>query len=256
MAALWLTTTFRKVGTRHDWAPGMWFMGQTSCMPDRAQFRLGRTRTPFAAETHLTSHTLAYQLPDHCETHKHLRMRGRQRRCNGTQLCRVDPSPGAASARRNHRAFSPCPGKEIQLREAHLPQVRSSCAGMLVSCLRQADPHFVTCCPIICARFSSNILEFSVDRPVSGDTPSLTLPWICTGARVWCPKKPGALHLVTSAHALDLCHHAPCKPHAQRGGYRCYARMHPRATNCRKKSCGRTTQLRPKKKLCDPPSAP
>ena len=30
---------------------------------------------------------------------------------------------------------------------------------------------------------------------------------------------------------------------------RCYARMHPRATNCRKKSCGRTTQLRPKKKL-------
>ncbi len=30
---------------------------------------------------------------------------------------------------------------------------------------------------------------------------------------------------------------------------KCYARMHPRATNCRKKSCGRTTQLRPKKKL-------
>jgi large subunit ribosomal protein L40e len=25
--------------------------------------------------------------------------------------------------------------------------------------------------------------------------------------------------------------------------------MHPRAKNCRKKSCGRTTQLRPKKKL-------
>ncbi|GMH41494.1 hypothetical protein BSKO_09404 [Bryopsis sp. KO-2023] len=30
---------------------------------------------------------------------------------------------------------------------------------------------------------------------------------------------------------------------------KCYARMHPRATNCRKKGCGRTTQLRPKKKL-------
>jgi large subunit ribosomal protein L40e len=30
---------------------------------------------------------------------------------------------------------------------------------------------------------------------------------------------------------------------------KCYARMHPRATNCRKKSCGRTSQLRPKKKL-------
>merc|ERR1740117_30139 len=28
-----------------------------------------------------------------------------------------------------------------------------------------------------------------------------------------------------------------------------YARLHPRAVNCRKKSCGRTNQLRPKKKL-------
>ncbi|KAI8106361.1 hypothetical protein M9435_000906 [Picochlorum sp. BPE23] len=30
---------------------------------------------------------------------------------------------------------------------------------------------------------------------------------------------------------------------------KCYARLHPRATNCRKKKCGRTSQLRPKKKL-------
>jgi len=30
---------------------------------------------------------------------------------------------------------------------------------------------------------------------------------------------------------------------------KCYARLHPRAKNCRKKKCGRTTQLRPKKKL-------
>merc|ERR1712028_47100 len=30
---------------------------------------------------------------------------------------------------------------------------------------------------------------------------------------------------------------------------KCYARLHPRATNCRKKQCGRTTDLRPKKKL-------
>eukprot|EP00798_Chlamydomonas_sp_ICE-L_P025347 gene25347-11007_t len=29
---------------------------------------------------------------------------------------------------------------------------------------------------------------------------------------------------------------------------KCYARLHPRARNCRKKSCGRTAQLRPKKK--------
>ena len=30
---------------------------------------------------------------------------------------------------------------------------------------------------------------------------------------------------------------------------KCYARLHPRAKNCRKKSCGRTNQLRMKKKL-------
>lgn len=30
---------------------------------------------------------------------------------------------------------------------------------------------------------------------------------------------------------------------------RCYARLPPRAKNCRKKKCGRTNQLRPKKKL-------
>merc|ERR1711868_225078 len=30
---------------------------------------------------------------------------------------------------------------------------------------------------------------------------------------------------------------------------KCYARLHPRANNCRKKKCGHTTDLRPKKKL-------
>jgi len=30
---------------------------------------------------------------------------------------------------------------------------------------------------------------------------------------------------------------------------KCYARLHPRATNCRKKKCGHTNQLRLKKKL-------
>lgn len=30
---------------------------------------------------------------------------------------------------------------------------------------------------------------------------------------------------------------------------KCYARLPPRASNCRKKKCGRTNQLRPKKKL-------
>lgn len=31
--------------------------------------------------------------------------------------------------------------------------------------------------------------------------------------------------------------------------HRCYARLHPRAVNCRKKKCGHTNNLRPKKKL-------
>ena len=30
---------------------------------------------------------------------------------------------------------------------------------------------------------------------------------------------------------------------------KCYARLHPRATNCRKKKCGHTSNIRPKKKL-------
>ena len=30
---------------------------------------------------------------------------------------------------------------------------------------------------------------------------------------------------------------------------RCYARLHPRAVNCRKKKCGHSNQLRIKKKL-------
>merc|ERR1712137_945853 len=30
---------------------------------------------------------------------------------------------------------------------------------------------------------------------------------------------------------------------------KCYARLHPRASNCRKKKCGHTSSIRPKKKL-------
>jgi len=30
---------------------------------------------------------------------------------------------------------------------------------------------------------------------------------------------------------------------------KCYARLHPRATNCRKQMCGHTSNIRPKKKL-------
>ncbi|KAL7336935.1 ubiquitin family-domain-containing protein [Rhodotorula toruloides] len=32
---------------------------------------------------------------------------------------------------------------------------------------------------------------------------------------------------------------------------KCYARLPPRATNCRKRSCGHSSQLRPKKKLSE-----
>ncbi|KAF4018172.1 hypothetical protein G4228_009421 [Cervus hanglu yarkandensis] len=31
--------------------------------------------------------------------------------------------------------------------------------------------------------------------------------------------------------------------------YKCYARLHPRAVNCRKKKCGHTNNLRPEKKV-------
>mmetsp|Transcript_19158 Transcript_19158/g.39082 ORF Transcript_19158/g.39082 Transcript_19158/m.39082 type:complete len:80 (-) Transcript_19158:233-472(-) len=30
---------------------------------------------------------------------------------------------------------------------------------------------------------------------------------------------------------------------------KCYARLHPRAKNCRKKKCGHSSKLRPKKKI-------
>ncbi|MDK2413407.1 ubiquitin-like protein, partial [Aphanizomenon sp. 202] len=30
---------------------------------------------------------------------------------------------------------------------------------------------------------------------------------------------------------------------------KCYARLHPRASNCRKKKCGHNADIRPKKKL-------
>ena len=30
---------------------------------------------------------------------------------------------------------------------------------------------------------------------------------------------------------------------------KCYARLHPKATNCRKRKCGHSNNLRPKKKL-------
>ncbi|CAK1540449.1 unnamed protein product [Leptosia nina] len=77
---------------------------------------------------------------------------------------------------------------------------------------------------------------------------------------------------VLRAHFRELKHANLCKnPNGLRGGTiepslrilamkyncdkmicrKCYARLHPRATNCRKKKCGHTNNLRPKKKIKD-----
>ncbi|CAM9919871.1 unnamed protein product [Scytosiphon promiscuus] len=42
---------------------------------------------------------------------------------------------------------------------------------------------------------------------------------------------------------------SPASPCPLPNPTRCYARLPPRAKNCRKKKCGHTNQLRPKKKL-------
>ncbi|NXP95066.1 RL40 protein, partial [Passerina amoena] len=42
---------------------------------------------------------------------------------------------------------------------------------------------------------------------------------------------------------------APPQGSADLSPPRCYARLHPRAVNCRKKKCGHTNNLRPKKKV-------
>ncbi|PWA71424.1 hypothetical protein CTI12_AA280930 [Artemisia annua] len=53
------------------------------------------------------------------------------------------------------------------------------------------------------------------------------------------------LHLVLRLRGGMLCYSPALLALAQK----CYARLHPRATNCRKKKCGHSNQLRPKKKL-------
>ena len=47
---------------------------------------------------------------------------------------------------------------------------------------------------------------------------------------------------VCGAIIFDIILPSPSSP-----AFRCYARLPPRATNCRKKKCGRTSKLRPKK---------
>ncbi|PWA57927.1 ubiquitin-60S ribosomal protein L40 [Artemisia annua] len=69
-------------------------------------------------------------------------------------------------------------------------------------------------------------------------------------------QKESTLHLVLRLrggmhHRLEPSLLALIKKHQDKKICRkCYARLHPRATNCRKKKCGHSNQLRPKKKKC------
>uniref|UniRef100_A0A8D2NZL6 Ubiquitin-ribosomal protein eL40 fusion protein n=1 Tax=Zosterops lateralis melanops TaxID=1220523 RepID=A0A8D2NZL6_ZOSLA len=59
------------------------------------------------------------------------------------------------------------------------------------------------------------------------------------------PRVPSALFLLPEPLPSDTGGSAElCPP-----PLRCYARLHPRAVNCRKKKCGHTNNLRPKKKV-------
>ena len=69
-------------------------------------------------------------------------------------------------------------------------------------------------------------------------------------------KRPYSGLVLRSRCARGRNPHAPAcnamQPHSRLPAFpscRCYARLHPRAVNCRKKKCGHTNQLRPKKKL-------
>lgn len=56
--------------------------------------------------------------------------------------------------------------------------------------------------------------------------------------------------LQPSTHPQHMLHPCAGQPTRRAAAVcRCYARLHPRAKNCRKKKCGHSNQLRPKKKL-------
>jgi len=57
-----------------------------------------------------------------------------------------------------------------------------------------------------------------------------------------CPSLTGITSIRTASHFYRYnCDKMICR--------KCYARLPPRAVNCRKKKCGHSSQLRPKKKL-------
>uniref|UniRef100_A0A8C4SAC6 Ubiquitin-ribosomal protein eL40 fusion protein n=1 Tax=Erpetoichthys calabaricus TaxID=27687 RepID=A0A8C4SAC6_ERPCA len=66
-------------------------------------------------------------------------------------------------------------------------------------------------------------------------------------------EQESTLHLVLCLHGSVIepsFHQLSQKYHHEKIICRkCYVHLHPRAINCRKKKCGRTNNLRPKKKL-------
>lgn len=82
--------------------------------------------------------------------------------------------------------------------------------------------------------------------------PLLTL-CLCLVSYSRCSEKESTLHLVLRLRGgviepalMELARSYNTEKKICR---KCYARLHPRATNCRKKKCGHTNQLRVKKKL-------
>ncbi|GMP61078.1 hypothetical protein CsSME_00023686 [Camellia sinensis var. sinensis] len=73
---------------------------------------------------------------------------------------------------------------------------------------------------------------------------------------IWCVSMV-TLDAVTTILIFNLCDTTLCivmtihvsNLHVLLDCFRCYARLHPRAVNCRKKKCGHSNQLRPKKKI-------
>ena len=58
--------------------------------------------------------------------------------------------------------------------------------------------------------------------------------------KIWIMDKELLLFVIISGYKFEVEHSFL---------FRCYARLHPRAVNCRKKKCGHSNNLRPKKKL-------
>ena len=81
---------------------------------------------------------------------------------------------------------------------------------------------------------------------------AMIMPWLCFYT-LWTPYVLSAFKSDTLCCRSNLCiaHNAVSLyvNESSLSCYRCYARLHPRATNCRKRKCGHTSNIRPKKKI-------